>query len=458
MPSSSQRVARAAIAQLRSTKDKHSNLINIAKCAGWAKRDGADMLFLPECLGFMGDSAEHTLNEADPPINHQQQQQEQQQEEHCEIITPPRTTLFRRTLADTIARCAKGGPGCHDDVDVDDDKMPSISNAVLDDDESKITSIIEELRFIACEAKLWISGGGVHTIVPPSDLNDTTATKSLTPSADSGGDRSKIYNTHVIIDSDGRITAYYHKIHLFDVSIPGKVNLRESNTTAPGKRLVVCDSPVGKLGLTICYDMRFSEMYVDLVQKMDAQVLLMPSAFTVPTGQAHWHTLLRDRAIESQCYVLAAAQVGQHNEKRESYGHSIVYNPWGDKMADAGGYDGAGSSGTIDKSQNDISPVRVPSIIIEWINFVSTMDGVDSFLTTAMRWQCVRITNKYKASRRKWWFGAAGDCEGVQGTSLGGTRCSVRHSPKVGTAAVVVELGFNEEQWGDSHALPSRRA
>lgn len=134
-----------------------------------------------------------------------------------------------------------------------------------------------------------------------------------------GADRERVYNTHLIIDEQGDVRALYRKIHMFDVSIPGKVNLKESNTTAPGEELVTCDSPVGKLGVTTCYDVRFPEMYIPLV-RMGAQILLVPSAFTVPTGNSHWHTLLKARAIESQCYVLAAAQYGRHNEKRESYG------------------------------------------------------------------------------------------------------------------------------------------
>ncbi|KAL7529488.1 hypothetical protein ACHAWF_003003, partial [Thalassiosira exigua] len=254
------RVARAAIAQLRSTRDKHSNLLNVAKCAGWAKRDGAKMLFLPECFGFMGDNADHTLNQADPPI-----------EGFVGVKAPPTPTPFRRALAETIESVSRtGGYG------IDDEGASTYSEA----DAEPIVSIVEELSFIAREADIWISGGGVHTVSETS--SDTTT---------SG--QSKIYNTHVVIDQHGQIKAYYHKIHLFDVSIPGKVSLQESKTTSPGNELVVVDSPVGKLGLTICYDLRFSEMYVDLVQKMGAEVLLVPSAFTVPTGKAHWHALLR---------------------------------------------------------------------------------------------------------------------------------------------------------------------
>eukprot|EP00751_Fragilariopsis_kerguelensis_P023759 CAMPEP_0170875624 /NCGR_PEP_ID=MMETSP0734-20130129/29062_1 /TAXON_ID=186038 /ORGANISM="Fragilariopsis kerguelensis, Strain L26-C5" /LENGTH=326 /DNA_ID=CAMNT_0011257215 /DNA_START=137 /DNA_END=1117 /DNA_ORIENTATION=+ len=156
-------------------------------------------------------------------------------------------------------------------------------------------------------------------------------------------DRNKLDNsrspvvTHVIVDSDGILRSLYRKIHLFDVSIPGKVQLQESKTTAPGTELVTCDSPIGRLGLTTCYDLRFPEMYIELVRS-GAQILLVPSAFTIPTGAAHWHTLLRARAIENQCYVLAAAQYGKHNGKRDSFGHSLVVDPWGRVVADAGGY------------------------------------------------------------------------------------------------------------------------
>ena len=102
-------------------------------------------------------------------------------------------------------------------------------------------------------------------------------------------------------------------------------------------QVVVCDSPAGRLGLTTCYDVRFPELTQRLVHEGGAQVILVPSAFTRPTGAAHWHALLRARAIECQAFVVAAAQVGEHNEKRASYGHSVVYSPWGDLLCDAGG-------------------------------------------------------------------------------------------------------------------------
>ena len=267
--------ARAAIAQLRSTRDKRSNLLDVAKCAGWAKREGACMLFLPECLGFVGDSAEHTLAQADPHIGVDTTTGQYD----ATATRSSESQSFRRALSDQIISCATKPPDLTPDCDAVVDSLES----------SLVVSIIEELRYIACVSKLWISGGGVHT-------------KAETPAPSSDGvdgrGREKIYNTHVIIDDEGRVRACYRKIHLFDVAILGKVSLRESDTTLAGDKLVVCDSPIGRLGLSICYDMRFGEMYVDLVQKMGAQVLLMPSAFTVPTGRAHWHALLRgERAV-----------------------------------------------------------------------------------------------------------------------------------------------------------------
>jgi len=327
IPTSTTRaISRIAIAQLRSTRNKHTNLINIAKTAGWAKRDGAKMLFLPECLGFIGDSAEQTVLNADPSI-------EVQMKNSNDDVLPMNS--FREALAATIESCSQS-----------DDEQQSDDNNIINEVEGPIESIVAELRFIAQQSKLWISGGGVHTAATSTTAGDATSP-------------SKIYNTHVIIDEKGKITSFYHKIHLFDVSIPGKVNLKESNTTAPGQTLVVCDSPIGKLALTICYDMRFPEMYVELVQRGGAKVILIPSAFTVPTGIAHWHALLRARAIESQCYVIAAAQVGRHNEKRKSYGHSLAYDPWGELLADAGGYENDSQDGGGD----ELSPVNVPSIV-----------------------------------------------------------------------------------------------
>ncbi|XP_051924960.1 deaminated glutathione amidase [Hippocampus zosterae] len=148
----------------------------------------------------------------------------------------------------------------------------------------------------------------------------------------------RIYNCHVVINNQGEIVSTYRKCHLFDVEIPDEgVSLNESAFTVPGPSLVApVQTPVGKLGLGVCYDLRFPEFSLAL-QKSGAEILTFPSAFTVTTGAAHWEVLLRARAIENQCYVLAAAQVGRHHDGRSSYGHSLAVDPWGTVAADCGG-------------------------------------------------------------------------------------------------------------------------
>ena len=147
------------------------------------------------------------------------------------------------------------------------------------------------------------------------------------------GDTERCYNTSVYLNSSGEITAMYRKIHLFDVSIPDGPHLMESKQTGPGDSAVCVASPMGTLGLTICYDVRFAALYQRLVD-MGAIALTVPSAFTATTGAAHWHALLRARAIENQSYVIAPAQYGQHSANRASYGHSIIIDPWGEILAE----------------------------------------------------------------------------------------------------------------------------
>ena len=318
--------ARAAIAQLTSTSNKVSNLINTAKCAGWGQREGASMLFLPECFGFLGENADRTLDQAEPPVvvgSNSSGGVDDASEE---------SVILHDLLRATVASCAKG------------ETPPETPSTAISP--AATIGILEGLRVIAQASGLWISGGGMHV--------------AGAPPAENGSDRPRVYNTHVILNEQGVVQCLYRKIHLFDVHIPGKVQLRESATTAPGTELVVCDSPLGRLGLSTCYDVRFPEQYVPLVHDLGAQILLVPSAFTVPTGHAHWHTLLKARAIEHQCYVLAAAQYGQHNDKRKSYGHSLAVDPWGTVVADAGGCDGPGTT-TASPVDDDIG---TPSIIL----------------------------------------------------------------------------------------------
>lgn len=151
----------------------------------------------------------------------------------------------------------------------------------------------------------------------------------------------RCYNTSVLFDPEGEIVATYRKIHLFDVDVSPEVRFLESKTAVPGEDTVTVDTPLARLGLTICYDMRFPELYLKLARE-GAEILTVPSAFTLMTGKDHWFPLLQARAIETQCYVLAAAQTGRHDDRglRHSYGHSVIIDPWGHVLADAG--DGPG--------------------------------------------------------------------------------------------------------------------
>ena len=145
----------------------------------------------------------------------------------------------------------------------------------------------------------------------------------------------KFANRSVLFDPDGGIRATYDKIHLFDADIPGLNAYRESATYRGGERAVIADTGAFRLGFSICYDMRFAALYRALAQD-GAEVIAVPAAFTVPTGAAHWEVLLRARAIETGCFILAAAQGGAHENGRATYGHSLVVAPWGEVIASAG--------------------------------------------------------------------------------------------------------------------------
>ena len=153
------------------------------------------------------------------------------------------------------------------------------------------------------------------------------------PGADLGEER--LANRSFLIDPDGAIVARYDKIHMFDIDLPGGESYRESNAYRPGDSTVVAETPWGWLGMTVCYDVRFPHLYRALAQA-GADCLCIPSVFTVPTGRAHWHVLLRARAVENGCFVFAPAQWGEHTGGRRSYGHSLIVDPWGEVLADGG--------------------------------------------------------------------------------------------------------------------------
>ena len=150
------------------------------------------------------------------------------------------------------------------------------------------------------------------------------------------GEGGKLANRGFVIDRGGAVRARYDKIHLFDVDLPTGESWRESAMYDAGREAVVVpDTPVGKLGLTICYDLRFPELFQRL-SEAGAEAIAVPAAFTVPTGQAHWQVLMRARAIEAELFIVAAAQAGRHEDGRETYGHSLVADPWGEVLMEMG--------------------------------------------------------------------------------------------------------------------------
>jgi deaminated glutathione amidase len=177
---------------------------------------------------------------------------------------------------------------------------------------------LAHFRALARELKIWLHIGSMAVAI--------------------GADR--LANRGFLLSPEGAIVTSYDKIHMFDVQLPNGEIYRESKNYQPGNEAVVADLPWGKLGVTICYDLRFAGLYRALAQA-GAQVLAIPSSFTVPTGRAHWHVLMRARAIETGCFVLAAAQGGEHEAGRSTYGHSLIVAPWGEIIAEAKG-DGPG--------------------------------------------------------------------------------------------------------------------
>ena len=171
---------------------------------------------------------------------------------------------------------------------------------------------------------------------------------------------SKTANRSFLFDPKGRIEARYDKIHLFDVNLPSGETYRESNTVAPGGEAVVANLPMTRLGMSVCYDLRFPQLYRTLA-KSGAGILTVPSAFTETTGKAHWHVLLRSRAIENGCFVMAPAQGGVHANGRHTYGHSLIIGPWGDILAE-GGIDPAVIAAEIDLEEIAAARSRVPSL------------------------------------------------------------------------------------------------
>lgn len=200
---------------------------------------------------------------------------------------------------------------------VDRDRARAAGTIVAEADDV----VLAAAREAAARAGLWVHLG------------------SLALASEAGDGR--FVNRGFVIDAAGAIRARYDKLHLFDVDLPDGTQWRESAAYAPGGRAVLADAPPGRVGLTICYDLRFPDLYRAL-SDAGATVLSIPAAFTVPTGAAHWHVLLRARAIEAGAFVVAAAQTGSHADGRTTYGHSLVVDPWGEVLLDMGEAAGLG--------------------------------------------------------------------------------------------------------------------
>jgi predicted amidohydrolase len=198
------------------------------------------------------------------------------------------------------------------------------------------------LRRLAAELDIWLLIGS-----------------AIVRSGHAGDDRAA--NRSLMIDPTGAITARYDKLHVFDVDLPNGETYRESATIRPGETASMADTPWGRLGLTVCYDVRFPHLFRQLA-KANAAMIAVPAAFTVPTGEAHWETLLRARAIETGAFVLAPAQGGTHEDGRKTWGRSIVVSPWGEVIAKLDHYDPGVLPATLDLTEVARARAAIPAL------------------------------------------------------------------------------------------------
>jgi predicted amidohydrolase len=168
-------------------------------------------------------------------------------------------------------------------------------------------------------------------------------------------------NRSLVIDDQGAVVARYDKIHMFDVELATGESWRESTAYAPGEAVVTVETPVGRLGLAVCYDVRFPALFEELGRR-SCDVISIPAAFTVPTGKAHWHLLQRARAVEASAWIVAAAQAGEHADGRRTYGHSLVVDPWGEVVLDMGDEGGAVGFAEIDPRRTAEVRRQLPSL------------------------------------------------------------------------------------------------
>ena len=244
-----------------------------------------------------------------------------------------------RSLADAVEQAAAGGaemlftPEMSGLLDRDAARAAKVLRPQDED------QVLAAAREAAARQRIWLHIGSLAVLV----------------------DGGKVANRGFVIDREGKIRATYDKLHLFDVDLPTGESWRESNVYSAGKGVVLVNgTPVGKLGLTICYDLRFPGLFARLAES-SADVIAVPAAFTVPTGKAHWHVLLRARAIEAGLFVVAAAQVGHHEDGRNTFGHSLVVDPWGEILLDMGEEPGVAFADIDLKRISDVRS-RIPAL------------------------------------------------------------------------------------------------
>lgn len=244
----------------------------------------------------------------------------------------------RDTLTTAIADAAKGGTVMLFTPEmsglVDSNRARAREHVFAEDSDPVLAAV----RAAAAEHRIWVHLGSLMIL----------------------REDSKLANRAFVIDDQGQIRARYDKLHLFDVDLPTGESWRESAAYTAGEGATVVDTPAGALGLSICYDMRFPDLYRALTDA-GATILAMPAAFTRPTGKAHWHILLRARAIEGAAFVVAAAQTGEHEDGRATYGHSLVIDPWGEVLLDMGEAPGLGFAELDLVRQADVR-ARVPAL------------------------------------------------------------------------------------------------
>ena len=244
-----------------------------------------------------------------------------------------------RSLADAVEQAAAGGaemlftPEMSGLLDRDAARAAKVLRPQDED------QVLAAAREAAARQRIWLHIGSLAVLV----------------------DGGKVANRGFVIDREGEVRATYDKLHLFDVDLPTGESWRESNVYSAGKGVVLVNgTPVGKLGLTICYDLRFPGLFARLAES-SADVIAVPAAFTVLAGKAHWHVLLRARAIEAGLFVVAAAQVGHHEDGRNTFGHSLVVDPWGEILLDMGEEPGVAFADIDLKRISDVRS-RIPAL------------------------------------------------------------------------------------------------